>query len=140
MAGSETVLFELDSLSGATNHNGCGIHFDPDGKIYVGVGENANAANAQALSTVLGKLLRLNADGTIPGDNPFVGSTTGKNRAIWALGLCNPFTFAFNATGRLFIDDVGQNAWEEIDDGVAGSNYGWPNTEGPTSNPAYRTP
>jgi glucose/arabinose dehydrogenase len=138
--GSETVLFELDNLSGATNHNGGAIHFGPDGKLYVGVGENANGANSQSLQTVLGKLLRLNADGSIPADNPFFGSTGGKNRAIWALGLRNPFTFAFSSTGRLFIDDVGQSAWEEIDDGIAGSNYGWPNTEGPTSNPAYRGP
>ncbi len=139
-AGSETPLFELDPLSGATNHNGGALHFGPDGKLYVAVGENANGGNAQSLGTVLGKVLRLNANGSIPADNPFANSATGKNRAIWALGLRNPFTFTFSSTGRMFINDVGQNTWEEIDDGIAGSNYGWPNSEGPTSNPDYRAP
>ena len=86
-------------------------------------------------------MLRINVDGTIPTDNPFYNTATGNNRAIWALGLRNPFTFAFQpGTTRMFINDVGQSTWEEIDDGIAGSNYGWPTTEGPTSNPAFRSP
>lgn len=141
VAGSETVLLDLDTLSSATNHNGGAMHFGPDGKLYIAVGENANGANAQSFSNLLGKMLRINKDGTIPSDNPFFGSTTGNNRAIWTLGLRNPFTFAFQpGTGRMFINDVGQSAIEEIDDGIAGSNYGWPTTEGPTSNPAFRGP
>ena len=73
----------------------------------------------------------VNPDGGIPTDNPFYGTATGANRAIWALGLRNPFTFTFQpGTGRMFINDVGQNTWEEINDGIAGSNYGWPDTEG----------
>ena len=140
-AGSEVVLFELDNLSSATNHNGGAIHFGPDGKLYVGVGENANGANSQTLANLLGKILRINSDGSIPSDNPFNTTATGNNRAIWSLGLRNPFTFAFHpATGRLFINDVGQSTWEEINDGIAGSNYGWPTTEGATSNPAFRSP
>src|SRR5947208_16342895 len=139
--GSEAVILELDSLSSATNHNGGAIHFGPDDRLYIGVGENANGSNSQTLSNLLGKMLRINADGTIPTDNPFYNSATGNNRAIWALGLRNPFTFAFQpGTTRLFINDVGQSTWEEIDDGIAGSNYGWPTTEGPTSNPAFRSP
>ena len=135
--GSEIVLLDLDNLSSATNHNGGAIHFGPDGKLYVAVGENANGANAQTLTNLLGKMLRINADGTIPTDNPFFNTATGNNRAIWALGLRNPFTFAFQpGTGRMFINDVGQNTWEEINDGIAGANYGWPDTEGPTTNPA----
>ena len=134
--GSETVILDLDTLSGATNHNGGAIHFGPDGKLYVGVGENANAANAQTLSNRLGKLLRINADGSIPSDNPFFNTATGANRAIWALGLRNPYTFAFQpGTGRMFINDVGQSAWEEINDGLAGSNYGWNICEGACSQP-----
>jgi glucose/arabinose dehydrogenase len=141
VAGSEVVLLDLDNLSSATNHNGGAIHFGPDGKLYVGVGENANGPNAQSLANLLGKVLRINTDGSIPGDNPFVNTATGKNRAIWALGLRNPFTFAFQpGTGRLFINDVGQNTWEEIDEGIAGSNYGWPATEGPTTDPRFRPP
>ena len=139
--GSEAVILELDSLSSATNHNGGAIHFGPDDRLYIGVGENANGSNSQTLSNLLGKMLRINADGTIPTDNPFYNSATGNNRAIWALGLRNPFTFAFQpGTTRLFINDVGQSTWEEINDGIAGSNYGWPTTEGPTSNPAFRSP
>jgi hypothetical protein len=86
-------------------------------------------------------MLRINADGTIPADNPFFGTAGGANRAIWATGLRNPFTFAVQpGTGRIFINDVGQNTWEEVNDGVAGSNYGWPTTEGPTNNQAFRSP
>ena len=147
-ANSEFVLVDLDNLSNATNHNGGGIHFGPDGKLYAGVGENANGANAQSLSNRLGKILRINSNGTIPLDNPstfpgIAGSTSGANRAIWAVGLRNPFTFAFQpGTSRLFINDVGQSTWEEINDGVAGSNYGWPIAEGPASppNPNFRDP
>src|SRR5438034_1308387 len=69
VAGSELVILELNNLSGATNHNGGGIHFGPDGKLYAGVGENANSANSQTMSNLLGKMLRLNPDGTIPTDN-----------------------------------------------------------------------
>jgi glucose/arabinose dehydrogenase len=130
--GSETALVDLPNLSSATNHNGGGMHFGPDGKLYVGVGENANPAQAQSLSVPFGKLLRFNEDGTIPADNPFFATQTGSARAIWAYGLRNPYTFAFQpATGRLHINDVGQNTWEEIDVGAAGANYGWPNSEGP---------
>ena len=138
---SEHVLLDLDNLSSATNHNGGGLHFGPDGKLYLGVGENANGSNAQTLTNLLGKVLRFNSDGTIPTDNPFYATASGKNRAIWALGLRNPFTFGFQpGTGRLFINDVGQSTWEEIDEGAAGTNYGWPNTEGPTNDPQYKGP
>lgn len=141
VAGSEIVIMDLPALSAATNHNGGAIHFGPDGKLYIAVGENANAPLAQDMTSPMGKMLRVNKDGTIPSDNPFFSSTTGQARAIWALGLRNPFTFAFQpGTGRMFINDVGAGAFEEINDGVAGSNYGWPDTEGLTSDPDYRSP
>ena len=141
VAGSELMLLDLDDLSSATNHNGGSIHFGPDGKLYIAVGENANGANSQTLSNLLGKILRINADGTIPTDNPFYNQATDKNRAIWALGLRNPFTFAFqNGTGRMFINDVGENTWEEINDGLSGANYGWPITEGETTDPRFVSP
>ncbi len=89
VANSEVALVDLENLS-ATNHNGGAIHFGPDGKLYVAVGENANAANAQTLNNRLGKILRVNADGTIPTDNPFYNQATGSRRSIWALGLRNP--------------------------------------------------
>jgi glucose/arabinose dehydrogenase len=139
--GSEVAILDLDNLSSATNHNGGALHFGADGTLYIAVGENANSANSQSFNNLLGKMLRINADGTIPGDNPFLADTSGKNRAIWAMGLRNPFTFAFEPfTARMFINDVGQNTYEEINDGIAGSNYGWPNSEGPTSNPGERSP
>jgi glucose/arabinose dehydrogenase len=68
-AGGETILLDLPTLS-ATNHNGGALHFGPDGKLYVAVGENAVGPNAQSFNTPLGKLLRINPDGSIPGDNP----------------------------------------------------------------------
>jgi glucose/arabinose dehydrogenase len=145
-APTAQIIFDLDPLSGLTNHNGGAIHFGPDGKLYVAVGDNANGANSQSLATDLGKMLRINSDGTIPADNPFFGVTTGNNQAIWALGLRNPYTFAFQPwTGRVFINDVGQNTWEEIDEGLAGANYGWPATEGnqgtpPSAPGTYRGP
>ena len=141
MSNSELPILDLENLSGATNHNGGAIHFGLDGKLYVAVGENANPPNSQTLANRLGKMLRINADGSIPTDNPFYNTASGVNRAIWALGLRNPFTFAVQpSTGRLFINDVGQSTFEEINDGIAGSNYGWPNTEGPTTNPNFRGP
>ena len=139
--GSEQIILELNPLTLASNHNGGAIHFGPDGKLYVATGENATPSNSQTLGNMLGKILRINSDGSIPADNPFFNQATGNNRSIWALGLRNPFTFAFQpGTGRMFINDVGQSAWEEINDGIAGSNYGWPNTEGVTTNPAFRSP
>lgn len=141
LPGSEVVLLDLDDLSSATNHNGGAIHFGPDARLYIGTGDNANGTNSQTLTNLLGKMLRINSDGSLPLDNPFDSVATGKNQAIWALGLRNPFTFDFqNGSGRMLINDVGENTWEEIDDGIIGSNYGWPATEGFTSNPAYRGP
>ena len=130
-AGTELPILDLPTL-GAGNHNGGAIHFGTDGKLYVAVGENAVPSNAQSLNTRLGKILRINANGSIPSDNPFYSQTTGVNRAIWAWGLRNPYTFAVDpAFGRIHINDVGQDTWEEVDFGVRGSNYGWPQTEGP---------
>jgi glucose/arabinose dehydrogenase len=141
VAGSEVAILDLNTLSSATNHNGGAMHFGADGKLYVAVGENANGANSQTMTNLLGKVLRINSDGSIPTDNPFFNTASGVNRAIWALGLRNPYTFAFQpGTNRMFINDVGQNTWEEINDGIAGSNYGWPSTEGTTSNPSFRSP
>src|SRR6188768_3827211 len=131
-AGSEVQILNLPSLSSATNHNGGAIHFGTDGKLYVAVGENANASNAPSLNTTLGKMLRINSDGTIPSDNPFISQTTGLNQAIWARGLRNPFTFAVDPTnGRIHINDVGEDMWEEVNLGIAGVDYGWRRAEGP---------
>jgi glucose/arabinose dehydrogenase len=105
----------------------------------VAVGENSREKASQSLNTVLGKMLRINKeDGSIPDGtdgtaaNPFYETATGKNRAIWARGLRNPFSFDVQpGTGRIFINDVGYHKWEEINDGETGANYGWPHVEGP---------
>ena len=140
--GSEAIILELNNLSSATNHNGGAIHFGLDGKLYVAVGENANAANSQTLANLLGKMLRINADGINSRGQPFLQYVaSGVNRAIWTLGLRNPFTFAIQpGTGRMFINDVGEGTWEEINDGVAGANYGWPNYEGAGGSPDFDDP
>jgi glucose/arabinose dehydrogenase len=131
-ANSEVFIADLPALSAATNHNGGAIHFGTDGKLYVAVGDNANGANSQDLATPLGKMLRFNDDGSIPSDNPFC-TTAGLQRcAVWARGLRNPFTFAVQpGTGTLYINDVGQGTWEEVNIGAAGANFGWPGSEGP---------
>lgn len=137
---SEQIILELPPLSDAQNHNGGAIHFGIDGKLYVGVGENANGAYAQDNTTLLGKILRLNPDGTIPSDNPFVGQQTARGE-IWAPGFRNPFTFAVHPTdGRIFVNDVGESTWEEINQLQKGANYGWPTCEGSCTNAAYTNP
>jgi glucose/arabinose dehydrogenase len=109
--GSELVLMDLETLS-ATNHNGGAIHFGPDGKLYIAVGENAVTSNSQTLANKLGKVLRINKDGSIPSDNPFHDGAGPNADAIWALGLRNPFTFAFDPAGRMFVNDVGAGTWD----------------------------
>ena len=148
VAGSEFVLLNLDNLT-ATNHNGGALHFGLDGKLYVAVGENAVASNAQTLTNLLGKILRLNSDGSIPADNPFNGNPNARHE-IWTYGHRNPFSFGVQPfTGRIFVNDVGQVTTEEIDEEMAGLNYGWPTCEGPflqgstttpCNNPAYTDP
>jgi glucose/arabinose dehydrogenase len=136
-----TQLMQLENLSNATNHNGGAMHFGADGRLYIATGENALPSHAQTLSNRFGKILRINADGSIPTDNPFYNTASGDNRSIWAYGLRNAFTFAVHPTsGRMHINDVGQNTWEEVNLGRAGANYGWPTTEGATNNPAFDSP
>jgi glucose/arabinose dehydrogenase len=137
---SEVVVIELPDL-GSTSHNGGALRFGPDGFLYIGVGENSLADEAQSLESPLGKILRIASDGSIPATNPFFGATTGINRAIWAFGLRNPFTFAFEpGSGRMLINDVGQDDWEEINEGLPGANYGWPRAEGATDDPELTSP
>lgn len=137
---TEFKLIQGEPLS-ATNHNGGALHFGKDGKLYIAVGDNAVASNSQTLSNLLGKVLRINSDGTIPANNPFYNKASGKRRAIWTMGLRNPYTFGIQpVSGRIFINDVGQNSFEEINLGRRGANYGWPNTEGYTNDPRYDSP
>ncbi len=157
---SEVVLID-NMLSYAGNHNGGDLHFGKDGKLYVSVGDagcdyagNSGCGGgndaARDKHMLLGKLLRINPDGSIPSDNPFLGGSTercnvnGKASAAgvhcqetWAWGLRNPFRFATDpnaAATRIYINDVGQNVWEEIDEGLAGADYGWNGREGHCAN------
>src|SRR5215217_7743386 len=140
VAGSEKLIFKLGN-QGSDHHMGGAIDFGTDGKLYIATGDNETPGKAQQLTNLFGKLLRINQDGTIPTNNPFYPTTSGKNRAIWALGLRNPFKFAIKpGTATLFINDVGENTWEEINQGAAGTNYGWPVYEGPESDANYRPP
>ena len=135
------VLFVSQPFS---NHNGGELAFGPDGYLYVALGDGGSGGdpygNGQSLSTLLGKILRISPRPTngepygIPKDNPFV-DTAGAKPEIWAYGLRNPWRFSFDRkTGDLWIGDVGQSAWEEIDVEPAGSpggvNFGWNRFEG----------
>jgi glucose/arabinose dehydrogenase len=123
------------------NHNGGQLAFGPDGFLYIGFGDGGSGGdpedNAQNPATLLGKMLRIDVSRPgaygIPLDNPFVGKTAYRAE-IWALGLRNPWRFSFDrSTGELYIADVGQSAWEEIDvepAGTGGRNYGWNRFEG----------
>ena len=122
------------------NHNGGMLAFGPDGYLYVGTGDGGSGGdpqgNGQSLDTLLGKIMRLDIDQedsyTIPADNPFTDSSSPE---IWAYGLRNPWRFTFDSlTGDMYIGDVGQNQWEEIDllpaGSPGGSNFGWNYFEG----------
>jgi len=144
-ATSETVLLAFDEPY--SNHNGGMIAFGPDGKLYIATGDGGSGGdpqnNAQNRTNLLGKILRLNADGSVPADNPFVGEGGGVRGEIWAYGLRNPWRFSFDRdTGDLWCCDVGQNSIEEVDRIVKGGNYGWRLFEGNASynNPGGTTP
>ncbi|TMA20354.1 MAG: PQQ-dependent sugar dehydrogenase [Deltaproteobacteria bacterium] len=130
---TETILFTVEQPF--DNHNGGHVVFGPDGYLYFGLGDGGSAGdpmgNAQNLGVVLGKLLRLDpATGRAPVTNPFV-STAGARPEIYAYGLRNPWRFSFDRqTAKLWVGDVGQDLYEEIDIVQAGQNYGWNAKEG----------
>lgn len=131
---SETILFDFDPLVG-TIHNAGVLRFGTDRKLYVSLGDGSNAAMAQSLNSYLGKILRMNEDGSVPADNPFVGQATGAYQVIYALGFRNPFSMDIDpVSGQILVGDVGGDLFEEINDVRAGYNYGWPLIEGPRTN------
>jgi glucose/arabinose dehydrogenase len=143
VAGSEQLIFRLGNQSAANEFPqfmGGALDFK-NGKLYVATGDNDTPDKAQQLTNLFGKILRINKDGTIPTNNPFYATASGNNRAIWARGLRNPFKFAIQpGTGAIFINDVGEHTWEEINRGAAGANYGWPVHEGRANDPPYVDP
>ena len=142
---SEQVLLTIDQPY--DNHKGGNIAFGPDGMLYAGFGDGGSARDpenrSQNLTTLLGKMLRINVTGagatyTIPADNPYAGNarcTAGAGTVpcpeIWALGFRNPWRWSFDrATGDLWVADVGENDWEEVDRVNKGGNFGWRQREG----------
>jgi glucose/arabinose dehydrogenase len=141
-SGSRQAIFQLDTLDpNARHHVGGAMHFGTDGMLYVATGDNNRPWDSPGLGSLHGKMLRIDRTGEIPIDNPFYDSLSGQNRAIWAYGLRNPFTFGIDQhSGTILINDVGGNKWEEINRGTPGAHYGWPWTEGPTSDLQYTGP
>jgi glucose/arabinose dehydrogenase len=142
-AGSESVVIGYDHPV-FSNHNGGQLAFGPDGYLYIGTGDGGGGGdpfgNAQNLGVVLGKMLRIDVESgseqpyVIPSDNPFLG-VEGSRPELWASGMRNPWRFSFDAqTGDLYVADVGQDRYEEIDYQPAtspgGENYGWNTMEG----------
>ena len=138
-AAAELVLLEVPQPF--SNHNGGMIAFGPDGFLYVGLGDGGSGGdprgNGQDIRTLLGSILRIDVRGAtaaepyrVPADNPFVGTPDAREE-IWAYGLRNPWRFSFDAaTGELWVADVGENEYEEIDLVLRGRNYGWNTMEG----------
>ncbi len=144
IANSEFIIYE-DPQNANAEHHGGAINFGNDGKIYYTTGEHFDSSAAQDLRSPRGKILRFNADGTIPTDNPFYDGTGPNYDAIWARGLRNPYRAYYDApTDRLIIGDVGGNVYstaiEEVNIGARGANYGWPNVEAPNGNTSYTAP
>jgi glucose/arabinose dehydrogenase len=141
---SQTLLLRIDQPDGTTNHKAGWVEFGPDGYLYTALGDGGGGGDpietGQNIDDLLGNILRLDVHGddfpadpnrnyAVPADNPFVG-TTGADE-IWAFGLRNPFRNGFDrGLGDLYIADVGQNSFEEIDFGQKGANYGWDVFEG----------
>ena len=136
-AGTELPL--ISYTQPFSNHNGGDLAFGPtDGKLYITSGDGGSSGdpqnNAQNLDTLLGKILRLNTDGSAPNDNPFFTGAGGARDFVWAYGLRNPWRMSFDReTEEIWVGDVGQNAREEIDLIVRGGNYGWRFFEGVAS-------
>ena len=136
---AETPILSVDQPY--TNHNGGQIAFGPDDYLYLALGDGGSGGdpqgNGQSLATLLGKILRIDVDGAapyaIPPSNPFVGQA-GARGEIWSYGLRNPWRFSFDSsTGAMWIGDVGQEEWEEINlepAATGGRNYGWKRMEG----------
>ena len=135
----ETVI--LDNLPSSTNHNGGIIQFGPDGKLYVIIGDAENTANSQNVTSLAGKVLRVNPDGSSPSDNPFFSNANANAQKVFSLGHRNSYGFTFHGhTGHLWETENGPGDNDEINRAMAGGNYGWPTVGGIANNPNFRNP
>lgn len=139
---SEVVILDLDPLEISPIHNGGCMKFGQDGKLYVTIGDNNQSDLAQNLDTYWGKMIRINPDGSVPSDNPFVSAASPQKKRIWAMGMRNPFTFDIQpGTGRIFINEVGHALYEEIQDASnPGLNFGWPLEQGSNASNQFTNP
>lgn len=140
---SEVILFEFETPGNAANHHGGDLAFGLDGYLYLSMGDGGTqydvAGRAQSLESLLGKVLRIDVNGSdgglpyaIPPDNPFVGQGPNVREEIFATGFRNPWRLSIDElTGDIWVGDVGEEEWEEINLVTAGGNYGWPIMEGP---------
>lgn len=143
---SEVVLVD-NIITNYGNHNAGDLHFGADGYLYISIGDGGGGTDTRSIADLSGKIIRVHAnDGTPVNSNPYyndagsrrcgdpagVPSGNGPCQEIFARGLRNPFRFSFRpGTNTFYINDVGQNVWEEIDEGLAGADYGWDEREGP---------
>ncbi|MCA1198553.1 PQQ-dependent sugar dehydrogenase [Sphingomonas sp. R647] len=125
LTGVSTIWRQAPKLSGS-GHFGGRMAFAPDGTLYVTAGERQRGLPAQDMTQTLGKIIRINADGSVPADNPFV-TTAGARTEIWSLGHRNPYGLAFDAAGRLWEHEMGPEGGDEFNLVTRGGNYGWPN-------------
>jgi len=132
--GTNQTLIVSDIPHRGVNHNGGGIGFGPDGKLYIAVGEAANINWAQDVNILAGKILRANPDGSVPADNPF-------GNLVWSFGHRHPFRLTFQpGTGRLYVTENGPSQDDELNRIIKAGNYGWPLDTGPNSNPDHIDP
>lgn len=125
LTGVSTIWRQAPKVSGS-GHFGGRMAFAPDGTLYVTAGERQRGTPAQDMTQTLGKIIRINADGSIPADNPFV-STAGARPEIWSLGHRNPYGLVFDSSGRLWEHEMGPEGGDEFNLITRGGNYGWPN-------------